>query len=103
MYFIFRKSDGVVLYESHTLEQYENEKTTCLANEGGVKADYLYLTATTSTPPGMIATVSNNGQVRFIEHPTVTANNSAKAVVAGKLRSLGLDTADLNALGIKAP
>jgi hypothetical protein len=103
MHFIFRKSDGVVLYEAHTLEQYSHEKAACLANEGGTEADYLYLAAPTPTPPGMLATVSRDGEVQFIEHPTVTANNSAKTIVAGKLRSLGLDDADLRALGIKAP
>ena len=101
MYFIFRESDGEVLYEAHTLGQYENEKTACLANEGGVEADYLYLTAPSSTPPGMLATVSSDGAVEFVEHPTVAANNAAKAITAGKLRALGLDDADLNALNLR--
>ena len=103
MYFIFRKSDGVVLYESHTPEQYENEKSACLVSEGGTKADYLYLTGTSSTPPGKLATATEDGKIRFIDDPTVTANNNAKTIVAGKLRRLGLDDADLSALGIGAP
>jgi len=100
MYFIFRKSDGEVLYEAHSSTQYETEKAACLANEGGTEADYLYLTGTTSTPHGMIATVSDRGRVEFIEHPTVAANKSAKNIVAGKLRGLGFDDADRVAVGI---
>jgi hypothetical protein len=100
MYFIFRKSDGVVLYEAHTLGQYENEKTACLANEGGVEADYLYLTGISSTPPGMLATVSSDGEVEFVKHPTVVAMDAAKAITAGKLRALGLDDADINTLNL---
>lgn len=102
MYFIFRKSDGVVLYESHSLDQYENEKKACLISEGGSESDYLFLTGTTSTPPGKIATVSASGEVRFVDDPIATAEQKAKNVLSEKLRKLGLDDLDLSALGITA-
>ena len=41
MYFVFRKSDGVILYQSYTSEQAENEWQSCLKSEGGVKEDYI--------------------------------------------------------------
>jgi len=100
MYFIFRKADGIVLYESFSLEQYANEKVACLASEGGRRADYIYLTAETSTPPGMVATPTSDGFVRFIEDPTVTASNAAKADTAKKLRALGLEDSDIKTLGL---
>ena len=99
MYFIFRKSDGVVLYESHSLDQYAKEKTACLASEGGTRADYIYLTAETSTPAGKLATATSEG-VRFVDDPSVLAENAAKEITAKKLLALGLEDSDIRALGL---
>ena len=48
----------------------------------------------------MVATPTSDGFVRFIEDPTVTASNAAKADTAKKLRALGLEDSDIKTLGL---
>jgi hypothetical protein len=98
-YYIFRKADSALLYVSYSEAQYTNEKAACLRNEGGVEADYIYVTSETSRPPGMVAVLSASNEVEFQANPVLEAKRVAKEGLDVKLRALGLNDADLSALG----
>jgi hypothetical protein len=89
MYYIFRKSDGVILYISHTLQQLENEKQACLANEGGTLDDYTIIEGATR-PRGMTPVLDADGQVDFALSETTVAKRAARASLGAKLQALGL-------------
>ena len=48
----------------------------------------------------MLATVSSDGEVEFVKHPTVVAMDAAKVITANKLIALGLDAADIKTLNL---
>ena len=98
-YYIFRKADSALLYVAYSETQYVNEKAACLSNEGGVEADYVYVTSEISLSPGMVAVLSASNEVEFQLNPIREARRVAKEGLDVKLRALGLNDADLSALG----
>ena len=88
MHYIFRKSDGEILYAPDTSEQLENETAACLTNEGGSLDDYVIVEGPVMLK-GQHPTLVG-GVVVPIEHPAVTARKEVKARVRGKLAALGL-------------
>ena len=97
-YYIFRKADSALLYLAYSEEQYVNEKAACLRNEGGVEADYIYVTSETSPSPGMVAVLSASNEVEFQLNPVREARRVAKEGLDVKLRALGLNDTDLSVL-----
>jgi len=103
MYFIFRKSDKVILYTPETAEQLASEKAACLRNEGGVDEDYLVVEASGPIPFGMVPTLSDGNAVTFVLTPTIVARNAARLTLAAKLQSvITLTPEELQVLGIGA-
>ena len=97
MYYIFRKADGVVLYMTHTLQQLENEKQACLANEGGTLDDYTIIEGV-AKPRGMTPILDSGGQVDFVLPEATVAKRAARASGQAKLRDLGLSDDEIAAL-----
>jgi hypothetical protein len=99
MYFVFRKSDNVLLYQSHTAKQEANEWTACLANEGGVAGDYIRIEAAIDVPAGYIATLNDaQDTVTAVEDPRLVAQRTNRASGQAKLRDLGLTDDEIVAL-----
>lgn len=101
MFFIFRKSDGTLLYTPHTEKQLKNERATCLTNEGGTADDYIILEGDvpTSTPDGIrMSPILKNGQLAFEPDPTVVARAELRASGRAKLVALGLTEDEIAAL-----
>jgi len=94
VYYIFRKSDGVILYITHTLQQLENEKQACLANEGGTLDDYTIIEGV-AKPRGMLPILDADGQVDFVLPEATVAKRAAKASLDAKLAALGLTATEI--------
>ncbi len=93
MFYIFRKSDGVILYTPATQRQFDNEWAACLRNEGGVAADYVVKEANRpAIVPGDIPLVATlvQDQVVFVPNPIGTARAAVRQSARDKLRALGL-------------
>jgi hypothetical protein len=97
MHFIFRKSDGVILYTPATARQFENEWAACLANEGGTADDYEVVEADGPIPRGTLPTLVE-GVVTFPRHPEMVARDATMTVLRDKLKNLGLTDDEINAL-----
>ena len=99
MYFVFRKSDGVILYQSYTSEQAENEWTVCLRAEGGIADDYIRIVADIDIPSGYIATLNDaQDTVIPIEDPKLVARKQVKESANAKLATLGFTDEEIEAL-----
>ena len=99
VYYIFRKADSALLYAAYTEAQHASEKASCLSNEGGVEADYVYVTSETPPSLGMVAVLSESNEVEFQLNPIREARRVAKEGLDVKLKALGLNDTDLSALG----
>ena len=99
MFFVFRKADNILLYQSQTARQESNEWAACLANEGGVAADYVRIEAAIDIPAGHIATLNDaQDTVTAIEHPRQVAQRANKASGDAKLKALGLTDEEIAAM-----
>ena len=98
VYYIFRKADSALLYAAYTEAQHASEKASCLSNEGGVEADYVYVTSETPPPLGMVAVLSESNEVEFQINPIREARRLAKEAGKAKLVGLGLTNDEIDAL-----
>ena len=99
MYFVFRKSDGVILYQAHTANQAANEWAVCLRAEGGVAADYVRITADIDIPSGHVATLNDaQDTVTAVEDPRLVAQRTNQESGKAKLKVLGLTDGEISAL-----
>jgi len=99
MFFVFRKSDNVLLYQSQTARQEANEWAACLANEGGVAADYIRIEAAIDIPSGYIATLNDaQDTVTAVEDPRLVAQRTNQESGKAKLKVLGLTDDEIAAL-----
>ena len=103
MNFIFNKASKEILYITATPRQAESEKAACLANDGGVEADYLFIEDSLVAsggviPQGMVPTLDNRNKVVLVKHPTVAAQETARASLETKLTALGLTASEIKVL-----
>ena len=99
MYYIFRKSDGVLLYAPNRAEQLINAQSACLANEGGVEDDYATVEVDVSrTPEGQVPALQADGTVTFEPNPLRVAREVINQSAKEKLNALGLTDEEVSAI-----
>tara|TARA_Y100000310_G_scaffold55555_1_gene50918 strand:- start:894 stop:1205 length:312 start_codon:yes stop_codon:yes gene_type:complete len=103
MYFVFRKSDSVILYQSYTAQQASNEWAACLRAEGGDAGDYIRIEAEVDIPAGYVATLNDaQDTVTAVEDSRITVRRQNQESGWAKLRVLGLTDDEIEALGKRA-
>jgi len=98
MYYIFRKSDGVLLHQSTRLKQIEAEKEACLRNEGGTVDDYIYTESDRAAGLGQMV-VFKSGEVTIIDNPKHVARVKVRESLSVKLQALGLTEEEIRMMG----
>jgi len=96
MHYIFRKTDKEWLYATTTSDQHGNEMAACLANEGGQLRDYVVVkNDDKNLPTGMIPELQPDNTVRHVASPAKVDRDRARASIAAKLKTAGLNLTDV--------
>lgn len=95
MHHIFRRIDRVWLYTAATLEQFDNELSACLRNEGGTLSDYAVVKDSPDRiPPGMVPELQPGDTVGYVLSPVMVARDLVRTSLGVKLQAAGLDLTD---------
>lgn len=98
MWFIFRAVDKVLLHSGTRPGQEENEWQACLANEGGVEADFVKVERTGSIPVEQIPVLQDNGTVSVGPNPFRVERDRKMKQARTKLAGLGLTDDEISVL-----
>lgn len=94
MWFIFRRSDGVLLYFGNRDGQLYNELDACERNEGLRPDEFVILQHPGPIPFGMLAEITPQETVHFVPNPLHVAREQLAESAKAKLIALGLTVAE---------